>query len=45
MARGVLASLIGAVIYNALVRGRGGMLFEFEQRTSKAELPPPPPDF
>jgi hypothetical protein len=41
---GLLASLIGAAIYNALVRSRGGMLFEFEERTSKSE-PPPPPNF
>ena len=42
---GLLASLIGAAIYNALVTSRGGMLFEFEERASKAELPPPPPNF
>jgi len=42
MARGVLAILIAAVIYNALVRSRGGMLFEFEDRISKPEPPPPP---
>ena len=45
MARGVLASLIAAVIYNALVRRQGGMFFEFEDDTSKVELPPPPPNF
>ena len=39
-----LASLIGAVIYNALVRSRGGMLFEFDEPTSTPE-PPPPPNF
>lgn len=42
---GLLASLTGAVIYNALVRSRGGMLFEFEERASKPEPPPPPPNF
>src|SRR6266511_5829580 len=43
VARSVLASLIAAVINNALVRSRGGMLFEFEERRSKVEPPAPPP--
>ena len=42
---GFLVSLIGAVIYNALVRSRGGVFFEFEDDPSKVELPPPPPNF
>src|SRR6266496_316283 len=41
---GLLASLIGAVIYNALVRRRGGVFFEFEDDASKVKLPPPPPN-
>ena len=42
---GLLASLSAAIIYNAFVKRRGGMFFEFEESTSKAELPPAPPSF
>ena len=42
---GLLASLSAASIYNAFVERRGGMFFEFEDDTSKVELPPPPPNF
>lgn len=42
---GLLAGLTSAIIYNAFVERRGGMFFEFEDNASKAELPPPPPNF
>jgi hypothetical protein len=42
---GLLASLTGAVIYNTLVRSRGGVFFEFGDDASKVELTPPPPNF
>lgn len=41
----VLASLTAATIYNAVVKRRGGIFFEFEDVGSKADLPPPPPKF
>src|SRR6266496_5138169 len=37
---GLLASLNGALVYNALVRNRDGILFEIEEGASKVELPP-----
>ena len=41
----LLSSLTAATIYNAFVRHRGGMFFEFEDLGSNADLPPPPPRF
>lgn len=42
---GLLASLSSAIVYNAFVRRRGGVFFEFEDLETKADLPPPPPRF
>jgi hypothetical protein len=39
---GLFASITSAIIYNAFVKRRGGMFFEFEDDACKVELPPPP---
>jgi hypothetical protein len=39
------ATVIGAVIYNSLVRKRGGIVLEFADIKVDVELPPPPPNF
>ena len=40
-----VATVIGAVIYNSLVRKRGGIALEFADIKVDVELPPPPPNF
>ena len=42
---GLISGLLGGLVYNALVKKRGGVMFEFEEIGLGGELPPPPPKF